>query len=62
MHPLHFIDRGGVGAKTNHLDCNHTAYSVSTRADFSIVIQTLKKTPLADERTCSTYQIRQATK
>ena len=53
---------GGVGSKTNHLDCNHTAYSVSTRADFSKVIQPLKKTPLADERTCSTYQIRQATK
>ena len=62
MHPLHFIDRGGVGAKTNHLDCNHTASLFSTRADFSKVIQSLKETPLADERTCSTYQIRRATK
>lgn len=33
IHPLHFIDRGG-GVKKNHLEDNHTAYSVSTRADF----------------------------
>ena len=62
MHPLHFIDRGGGRGKKNHLEDNHTPPLFFTRADFSKVIQPLKKTPLADERTCSTYQIRQATK
>ena len=53
---------GGVGSKKNHLEDNHPHPLFFTRADFSKVIQPLKKTPLADERTCSTYQIRRATK
>ena len=57
MHPLHFIDRGGVGSKKNHLEDNHTPPISYTRADFSKVIQPLKKTPLADERTCSRKEI-----
>ena len=62
IHPLHFIDRGGVFLDFKERLLNHTPPLFFTRADFSKVIQTLKKTPLADERTCNAYQIRQATK
>ena len=62
IHPLHFIDTPPVGSRIYILSQNHTPPLFFTRADFSKVIHPLKKTPLADERTCSTYQIRRASK